>query len=227
LYIHFHGGGGYAGKAEYEIPLLSKLASENRIACVSVSYRLAPEFEYPAGHNDAKAAIEYFLDNSEKHGYDSNKISIGGPSAGGWITMGTSILLSRERENLKNLDKIKLMILTQPMLGSAVNNERPFEQLHSWEQKIWLVTQKSGAPFKNMLSKDFETDRSDPVFVPFDLSIEEMKNLPKCVLATSEFDFINNDVHRIIPKMKEAGIYLDHLDYASTHHGFNYSPNEP
>ena len=44
---------------------------------------------------------------------------------------------------------------------------------------------------------------------------------------TSEFDLIHRDVHMFLPKAKEAGIYLDHLDYSEVGHGFWYDFKEP
>ena len=78
-----------------------------------------------------------------------------------------------------------------------------------------------------MHSDDIEANLKDPLLFPIILEEEEMKKLPKCVLQTSEFDYIHRDVHQIIPKMKNAGIYLDHLDYSGVGHGFQYDADQP
>ena len=115
LYVNFHGGGGYAGNPADDIGLLSRLVVENKIVCFSVGYRLGPENLYPKGVNDAKAAVDYFIENAEKYGCDPNRLAVGGTSAGSWITCGANILLSREGRS----DKVKLMILSSPMLGGS------------------------------------------------------------------------------------------------------------
>lgn len=53
-----------------------------------------------------------------------------GESAGGWITMCSAILLSREDK----CDKVKLMILTCPMLGALVSQKIPKDQVEEWEK---------------------------------------------------------------------------------------------
>ena len=155
------------------------------------------------------------MDNAEKHGCDSSKISVGGISGGAWVTIGGLIMLSREDQ--EKCDKVKLMILSCPMLGAAAERKVPKEEMLEWEKPISYFIQCH--PY-DLFSDNWEANKADPLLVPFSTPIEEMKKLPKCVLQTSEFDFINRDVHLVIPRMKEAGIYLDHMDYSSVGHGF-------
>ena len=45
--------------------------------------------------------------------------------------------------------------------------------------------------------------------------------MPGIILQTSEFDYLRRETHLIIPKLKEAGVYVDHMDYAGEAHGFH------
>lgn len=65
-----------------------------------------------------------------------------------------------------------------------------------------------------MHTTDLEANLNDPLLCPFVTGPEEMAKIPKTVLCTSEFDWMRRDVHMIIPKMKEAGVYVDHIDYS-------------
>ena len=145
------------------------------------------------------------MENAEKHGGDIDKLCIHGASGGGWITMGSLILLAREDE--EKVAKIKLMVLTCPMLGDHVV-EMKREEVEEWEKPMW--------PFRandfDMHTTDRVTNKDDPLLYPGKLGLEEMKKMPKCVLQTSEFDHLRRDVHKVVPVMKEAGIYLNHMD---------------
>ena len=219
--VHFHGGGGYAGSAEHEKYVESRLAVENKVCYFNVKFRLGPEVQYGTGHSDGKAAIEYMMENADKHGCDPKKLCITGESGGGWITMGSAILMSREGDKC---DKVKLMLLTCPMLGAlASKKDSKKEDMADWEKDVWRHRQEDFA----IHTDNLEDHMDDPLLFPFLLPIEDMKKLPKCVLQTSEFDYILRDVHEIVPKMKEAGIYLDHLDYSGVSHGFQYNADEP
>ena len=52
------------------------------------------------------------------------------------------------------------------------------------------------------------------------MTVEDAQKLPKVVLQTSEWDFVRQETHIVIPLLKKAGVYLDHSDYARLPHGF-------
>ena len=110
------------------------------------------------------------------------------------------------------------------MLGRNLEDE-PEHLVPSWEKPY-----VNSLPF-DLLVDDFETmnKNRDPILYPFDISEEEAKLLPQTVLFTSEFCWLRRDTHRIIPKLKRAGVYLDHADYAGSAHAsfmvFTFDPN--
>jgi acetyl esterase/lipase len=64
----------------------------------------------------------------------------------------------------------------------------------------------------------------DPLLFPGWMSKEEMQKLPGVILQTAEWDFFRFDVHTIIPKLQQAGVYLDHADYDVDGHGVQELP---
>jgi acetyl esterase/lipase len=63
---------------------------------VSVNYRLAPEHPYPAAVEDAFSVLEWITRSRSEHGYDADRIVVGGASAGGGVAAGLC-LLTRDR----------------------------------------------------------------------------------------------------------------------------------
>ena len=110
------------------------------------------------------------------------------------------------------------------MLGRNLEDE-PEHLVPSWEKSY------VGSLPIHLLVDDYETMNAnrDPILLPFEISDEEAKLLPKTVLFTSEFCWLRRDTHRIIPKLKKAGVYQDHGDYAGSAHAsfmtFNLDPN--
>ena len=54
------------------------------------------------------------------------------------------------------------------------------------------------------------------------MSEEELKKLKGVVISTAEYCAIQRDAQYILPRLKDAGVYLDHADYAGQFHGFGY-----
>ena len=128
--------------------------------------------------------------------------------------MGAAILLMREDECKI---KLKMMFLVHPMLCNALG-EAPLNTVPEWEH--------SAATFSRgcfgMLAPENDTAgwEYEHILQPGTLPDVELKKMPGTVLQTAEFDFLRRSTHKLIPRLKKAGIYLDHADYAGLPHGF-------
>lgn len=79
-----HGGGFRAGKRESYDALCIKLAEKGFVAA-TVTYRLAPQHQFPAAVHDCKAAVRWLRGNASKYKIDPRKIGVTGGSAGGHL----------------------------------------------------------------------------------------------------------------------------------------------
>ena len=64
--------------------LIKKLA-ENGYVAVTITYRLAPKYQFPAAVNDVKAAVRWLRANAAKYHIDPDRIGATGGSAGGHL----------------------------------------------------------------------------------------------------------------------------------------------
>lgn len=79
-----HGGGFRAGKRESYDNLVVKLAERGYLA-VTITYRLAPKYQFPAAVHDTKAAVRWLRANAKSYKIDPNRIGVTGGSAGGHL----------------------------------------------------------------------------------------------------------------------------------------------
>jgi acetyl esterase/lipase len=84
--MYVHGGGWSSGdKAQgagtVEIPGLQKAG----FLVVSVNYRLAPEYKFPAMIEDVKCAVRSLRAHADEYNLDPNRIGVWGGSAGGHL----------------------------------------------------------------------------------------------------------------------------------------------
>ena len=82
--ICIHGGGFRAGKREGYDGLCIRLAQHGYVA-LTVSYRLAPKYPFPAAIHDVKAAVRWARANAAKYRIDPDRIGVTGGSAGGHL----------------------------------------------------------------------------------------------------------------------------------------------
>jgi acetyl esterase/lipase len=79
-----HGGGFRAGSREGYNPLCIRLAQHGFVA-MTVTYRLAPKYQFPAAVHDVKAAVRWMRANAAKYHIDPDRIGVTGGSAGGHL----------------------------------------------------------------------------------------------------------------------------------------------
>jgi acetyl esterase/lipase len=82
--VCIHGGGFRAGKRESYDALTIKLAERGYVA-VTVSYRLAPKYPFPAAIHDTKAAVRWLRAHAKQYHIDPERIGTTGGSAGGHL----------------------------------------------------------------------------------------------------------------------------------------------
>lgn len=82
LLVYFHGGGFAYGSASGWDGLMRDLVHRTGIAILNVDYRLAPEHKFPAGLEDASAAIQHARQAGAAWGIDPTRLAAGGDSAG-------------------------------------------------------------------------------------------------------------------------------------------------
>ena len=91
-----HGGGWSMGYRTHLTPMAIALAQAGYVVA-TISYRLAPEAQYPAAIFDTKAAIRWLRTNAASYQVDPDKIAVGGSSAGGQIASLTGMTNQLQR----------------------------------------------------------------------------------------------------------------------------------
>ena len=106
-----HGGGMVGGSRSAVAPMLVEWVLQYGAVAAAVDYRLAPEYPDPVPVEDCYAGFDWFAASADVFGFDPRRVLIGGMSAGGGLSMGTT-LLARDRDG----PMPAAMLLMWPML---------------------------------------------------------------------------------------------------------------
>lgn len=94
--LYFHGGGFVAGSCAVYRDLCARIAKSSGASILTIEYRLAPEYLYPAANEDCLAAYRWLLER----GCSARDIVLGGDSVGGSLALMTLLSLRDNKEEI-------------------------------------------------------------------------------------------------------------------------------
>ncbi len=177
---------------------------------VSVDYRLAPEYPFPAAHDDAFTVIKWTRANIEKHGGDAAKLIVAGDSAGG--NLSACMAHKCRRENISLMAQILIYPWTDGKLANPTIEKNGEGYLLTKEAVFWF--QQQYTPRKE--------DHCNPLVSP--LYESDFKRLAPAFILTAEFDPLLDDGRAYYAKLKEAGNRVVYKEYKQLIHGFFNMP---
>lgn len=207
--VYLHGGGWVFNSFKTHKRLMSSLVEKAGIGVVFVEYSLAPEAKFPKANEEAYLATLFISKYGEKYDLDSDKIIVGGDSAGG--NMATVVaMMSKE----KGFPKLQGQILLYPVTDANVNTNsyEQFSKGHYLSRDIMIWFWKQYAP-------DVKT-HSLPEVSPLRASKEQLKNLPKTLIITAEYDVLRDEGEAYAKKLRMANVPVISTRYGGTIHDF-------
>lgn len=86
--LYLHGGAFMVGSPRTVSFITEQLSAQCGAAVLAIDYRMVPEFKTLDCHHDARIAYEWILENGPNGPGTTRRLSIGGDSAGGAMTLG-------------------------------------------------------------------------------------------------------------------------------------------
>jgi len=205
--INLHGGAFFAGR-RYGGQIESiPIAAMGKIRVVSVDYRMAPEFEFPAASDDVVAVYRELLKS-----YRPEAIGIYGTSAGGLLTAQTVALLQKER-------------LPEPgAVGMFCAAGSYFYEGDSGHFAAALA----GAPAATFRDNPYlkNANPSDPLAFPAK-SAEVMARFPPSLLISASRDQAFSSVVYFHSQLVALGVEADLHVWEGLGHAFFFDPDLP
>jgi acetyl esterase len=212
--VYFHGGGWVVGSLDTHDPVCRHLTNAADCAVVSVDYRLAPEHPFPAATEDAVAAVEWVADEGEELGVDSDRLAVGGDSAGGNLAAVVS-LVARNRHG----PAIDRQVLIYP--ATSASDDWPSTRENA---DGYFLTRSEMEWFGDQY---FESDLHARNPYAFPLQACDHGGLPPATVVTAGLDPLRDEGVAYAEALADAGVDVTHRNYEGMIHGFASMLEEP
>jgi acetyl esterase len=208
--VWLHGGGWVLGSIESHDHLCHAIAARTPCCVLSIDYRLAPEHPFPAAVDDAWAGLEWTLASTGELRIDSDRIAVGGDSAGGNLA---AVLALRARDAGVPL---ALQLLVYPVTDADLDSPSYREHasglnLNRDEMKwFWDAYVPDG-------------DQFHPEASP--LRAETLAGVAPALIQIAEHDPLFSEGEAYGRRLAEAGVPSTVTYYDGTIHGFVKMPS--
>ncbi len=205
--VYYHGGGFAAGRLDNYDTLLRALANRAKCIVISVAYRLAPEYPYPAGNDDAWAALKWVADHAFDIGADPRRLAVGGDSAGGLLAAWVA------QKAQTNGPALRLQMLLYPNLDATMSKP----SWREWGSGAYLVSYAQMTDlFDAYLPKGIS--REDPNVSP--LFAKDLAGVAPALIITADHDPLHDEGDEYAARLKAAHVSVDHTCWPGMIHGF-------
>ncbi|QTN34098.1 alpha/beta hydrolase [Akkermansiaceae bacterium] len=85
-----HGDGRVSEDGRWQMAGIAEKLADRGYVVFNITYRMAPDWEYPAPLLDAKQALNWMRDHADEYGMDGERIGAYGYSAGGYVALLTA-----------------------------------------------------------------------------------------------------------------------------------------
>lgn len=206
--IYYHGGGWVMGDLDSHDNICRSLAKKTGGIVVSVGYRLAPEYPFPAAVDDAYAALGWVSEKALFLGGDPAHIVTAGDSAGANLAAAIG-LAARDR----NGPSICGQVLAYPVTDLSTFDRPSYRDF----SQGYYLTRLYMEEFRKRYLPNIE-DRFNPHASP--LLASNLGNLPPTLVITAGFDVLRDEGEAFAERLRVAGVPVVASHYPGMIHGF-------
>ena len=202
--VFLHGGGFVTCSVESHEGICRRIASGSGFRVISVDYRLAPQYAYPAGPEDCEAVLKWVIDGygQDEHGIARDHLALGGDSAGGNMT---AYLAQKYRE------KLKAQILFYPVM-QLVELKPPNPGPQDWLQLGFMALKFIDDQY--VAGADAQDTRLSPLFE------KDLKGLPPAFVLTCGLDPLRDEGKLYADKLMRNGVAVEYVHEKRMPHGY-------
>lgn len=190
------------------------LASEVGCYVLIPDYTAAPQAQFPVAEEQCFDAFRWAHSNASHYGWDADRISIGGASAGGKLALSVALAAIQDGG----------------FVPVAVTSEYGVADVSRSNQE--RTSAKKGPIVGSMLmdlvrntyfkGTDLKSSEVSPIYH------SSLNRLPPTLIITAEYDTLRQESNDLAYKLSSLGVSVTHKEFERVDHGFTHQlPIEP
>ncbi|MBN2098655.1 MAG: alpha/beta hydrolase [Dehalococcoidia bacterium] len=215
--VWLHGGGYVMGRPELDEVRCTQYVRELGMTVVSVDYRCAPAYPFPAGLQDSYSALKWVASKYQELGVDAERIAVGGESAGGGLA-ASLVQLAHDRQEVKPI----FQLLVYPMLDdrTALRTDLDDRSNITWNH----MSNRFG--WESYLGKKCGAGDVPDYAVP--ARREDLSGLPPAWIGVGTVDLFHDEDMAYAQRLKACGVECEVCAVPGAFHGFDrFAPRAP
>ena len=205
--VYFHGGGLVAGSLDTHDPICRAWSNASGCVLLSVDYRLAPEFPFPAAIADGCHATAWIAAHATELGIDRNRLGVCGDSAGATLAAVVCQIMADTGEV-----KLALQVLLCPILDFCADTASRRDYGSGY-----LVDRATlDHDLRHYLGAD--GNPMHPRVSP--ARVADVKGFPPTCIHTAEFDPLRDEAAEFAARLRKAGIQTTYTCHSGMIHLF-------
>lgn len=201
--LYLHGGAFVMGSPATHRELASRISAAGAARVLSLGFRLAPEFPFPAALEDARSAYHWLLGQ----GYESSSLVIGGDSSGAGLALQALLLLRDENTPLP-CSAFFMSPVTDwlDFSGESLRARAALDPLLSLTQSRYTASLYASGP-----------KADDLLLSPTTLTLA---GLPPAWIHVGDHEILLSDAERLASRAREDGVEVEFKVWPGMWHVF-------
>jgi acetyl esterase len=199
---YYHGGGFVLMSIDAVDEICRWICLKSGCVVMSVGYRLAPEYPYPAGPQDCITATRWMIGQAGNYGGIGERMAVAGDSAGGYMALTVAQRLSGEGITLK------AQFAAYPVTDHYTGHHA------SWEENkegYGLTAEVMKWFWDSYLTDTSLFNAASP------LRTADFQGLPPAMIITSQYDPLRDEGKAYADKLRAAGVETVYANYENVH----------
>lgn len=206
--FYVHGGGWVMFSLDTHDRIMREYAGRSGVTVIGIDYSLSPEVRFPVALEQIVDVLDYAVQFAGDLGIDTNRLTIGGDSAGANLSVATALTL---RDGGK-ADSLKALLLNY----GAYAPELKREDVIRYGGPDYMLTDAEMAFFWDQYLTAPQ-DGDNPLAAPLKA---DLHGLPPCFLAIPECDVLTGQSLELYDRLIKARVAAKAVTYTGASHSF-------